>query len=244
MFNPKNGFNPAGSHYSQAFIHKFQAAQAKRESELIDLALSRLAAIKAGKSEYSDNEPFIIAGASSGANKLHATDMSLFAHTQKAWPLVHADGSVTTEIVHSARVPTLLQDPTRSMMGGSLRTTVVSFLETYAVRVTADYGYGEDTALHGVVWNSNWTDNTGNVEGITVPFLTIGNTGSFEASCAETIHNHVKSVDNSLAYIEGATHGYSTCKKCEKTPGQFGDTIKTLYDYADEWLSKSGRFIQ
>lgn len=243
MFNPENGFDPKGSHYSQEFIHKFQAAQAKRENELIDLAQSRLEAIKAGKGEYTDNEPFIIAGASSGANKLHATDMSLFAHTQKAWPLLHADGSITTEIVHSVRVPTLTQDPSKTMMGGALRTTVISFLMTYAVRVTPDYGFGEDTSMRGVLWNSNWTDNPGNVEGITVPFLTMGNTGSFESSCAETIHNHVKSADNTLVYVEGATHGYSTCKQCEKTPGQFGDTIKTLYDYADGWLSKSGRFM-
>jgi hypothetical protein len=243
MFMPQNGFNSAGSHYSQEFIRKFQTAQAKRENELIDLAQSRLAAIKAGKGQYSDNEPFIIAGASSGANKLHATDMSLFEHTQKAWPLLHANGSATTEVVHSVRVPTLAEDPSKSMMGGSLRTTVTSFLMSYAVRVTADYGYGGDTSMRGVVWNSNWTDNPGNVEGIAVPFLTMGNTGSFESSCAETIHNHVKSTDKTLVYVEGATHGYPTCKKCEKTPGQFGDTIKTLYDYADSWLSKSGRFM-
>jgi hypothetical protein len=32
------------------------------------------------------------------------------------------------------------------------------------------------------------------------------------------------------------------CTKCEKTPGQFGDTVKTTYDYVDGWLSKAGRF--
>jgi hypothetical protein len=26
------------------------------------------------------------------------------------------------------------------------------------------------------------------------------------------------------------------------SPGQFGDTIKTVYDYADRWLSQKGRF--
>ena len=71
----------------------------------------------------------------------------------------------------------------------------------------------------------------------------MGMTGSYESSTAETIHNHVKSSDKALVYVEGATHGYSTCKKCEKTPGQFGDTTKTLFDYADGWLSKKGRFM-
>jgi hypothetical protein len=110
MFNPKNGFNPAGSNYSQEFLRKFRAAQVKRNNALIDLALERLAAIKAGKGQYLDEEPFIIAGASFADNKLHATDMHLFAHTQKAWPLLHAGGSITTEIVHSVRVPTITEN--------------------------------------------------------------------------------------------------------------------------------------
>ena len=33
MFNPKNGFNPAGSHFSPEFIHKFLVAQAKKNNE-------------------------------------------------------------------------------------------------------------------------------------------------------------------------------------------------------------------
>jgi hypothetical protein len=76
-----------------------------------------------------------------------------------------------------------------------------------------------------------------------VPFLTMAMTGSFEMGSAETIHNHTKSADKTLVYIEGATHVYTPCKPCERTPGQFGDTVKTIYDYADGWLSKPGRFM-
>jgi len=70
----------------------------------------------------------------------------------------------------------------------------------------------------------------------------MGMTGSFEMSAAETIHDHAKSADKELVFVEGASHPYPTCKPCEKTPGQYGDTVKTLYDYADKWLSKPGRF--
>ena len=242
MYNPKNGFNPNGSsNYSPEFIHKFQAAQAKRNNELIDMALARMAAIKAGKGEFADEESFTVPGASFGSNKLHATDMQLFAHTQKAWPLLHADGSITTEIVHSVRVPTATKNPSPTWRS-ALRTTVTSFLMTYAIRTTPDYGFGEETAMQGVDWHSSWSSNPGNVEGITVPFLTMGMTGSYESSTAETIHNHLKSADKALVYVEGATHGYSTCKPCEKTPGQFGDTEKTLFDYVEGWLTKLGRF--
>jgi hypothetical protein len=106
------------------------------------------------------------------------------------------------------------------------------------------YGYGEETAETGVVWRSTRASIPGNVEGITVPLLTMGMTGSFEMGAAETIHNHAKSKDKTLVYVEGASHGYPTCKQCEKTPGQYGDTVKTIYDYADKWLSQPGRFIQ
>ena len=67
-------------------------------------------------------------------------------------------------------------------------------------------------------------------------------TGSFEMGSAETIHNHVKGTDKTLVYIEGATHVYTTCTKCETTPGHWRSTVKTTYDYADKWLSESGRF--
>jgi hypothetical protein len=243
MFNPRNGFRPTGSTYSQDFIRRFQSAQGKRNNALIKLAEGRLAAIEAGKGRFSDDEPFIIAGASFTENKLYAQDLALFTRTQKPWPLLHANGSVTTEIVHSVRVPVLTENPSHAYVGAALKTTVRSFLSTYAIRVTTDYGYGAETAIRGVEWTSSWASNPGNAEGITVPFLTMGMTGSFEMSTAETIHEHAGSADKTLVYVDGATHGYATCKKCEKTPGQYGDTMKTLYDYADGWLGKQGRFL-
>lgn len=243
MFNPKNGFKSAGSTYSQEFIKRFLAAQAKRNNAVVDLALQRLALINAGKGMYSDDEPFIISGAIFTANKLYTSDMRLLAYTQKAWPLLHADGSTTTGIVRSVRVPTATQTPSHSMKNGALKTTVRGFLNTYATRATDKYGYDEDTGELGVIWRSSQGSNPGNAEGIAVPFLTMAMTGSFEMGSAETIHNHVKATDKELVYVEGATHNYNTCKRCEKTPGQYGDTTKSTYDYADKWLSKPGRFL-
>ena len=242
MYNPKNGFNPDGSKFSAEFIRRFTAAQAKRNNAIVDLALARQAAIKAGNGMFVDNEPFFIAGAIFTGNKLYASDLSLLAHTQEQWPLVHADGSVTTGIVRSVRLPSTRQSPSPTYRG-ALKTTVTSFLSTYAIRATDDFGYGEATAERGVIWRSSRASNPGNVEDVTVPFLTMAMTGSFEMGSAETIHNHVKGKDKMLVYIEGASHVYTPCRRCEKTPGQFGDTVKTTYDYADRWLSKPGRFL-
>jgi hypothetical protein len=242
MFNPKNGFTKTGATYSQDFIRRFQAAQAKRYNAMVTQALERSKAIDAGKGYYADDEPFTIAGASFTENKLYAQDNTLWSRTMKAWPLVHPDGKTTTDIVHTVRVPTLTGSTSNSYVEAALKTTVKAFLNTYAMRVTDDFGY-DDRSIRGVVWNSSWSNNPGNVEGVSVPFLTMGMTGSFEAGSAETIYEHAKSADKTLVFIEGASHGYATCKRCEKTPGQYGDTIKTLYDYADGWLSKSGRFM-
>lgn len=81
------------------------------------------------------------------------------------------------------------------------------------------------------------------VEGITVPFLALGMSGHWEGLSAEVIYNNTRSADKTLAFVEGATHMYTPCMKCEKTPGEFGDTEQTTYDFADKWLSKPGRFL-
>jgi hypothetical protein len=243
LFNPKNGFNPNGSDYSQEFIRKYQSAEGKRENELINAALERWAAIKAGNGRYSDDEPYIISGANSqgGNNKLFSEDVKLLSHTRKPWPLLKADGTAVTQVVHSVRLPENANSQTESMARGALKTSVRGFLTSYSIRVTDDFGYDEDT-VRGVDWTSTYSSNPGNVEGITMPLMILGMTGHWEYAAAETIYDHSKSADKTLAYVEGAQHGYQTCTKCEKVPGQFGNTEKTTYDYVDRWLSKPGRF--
>jgi hypothetical protein len=245
MYNPKNGFRPEGSNYSEAFIHKFLTAEGQRNNRIVKRAQDRLAVIEAHKGHYVDDEPFDIPGASQLApnNKLYSQDVRLLSHTQKPWTLVRSDGSTVTQIVHTVRPPEKISGSlTDSMDRGTLRSTVRNYLVNSAIRVDADYGYDEDS-IHGVEWTSTYASPPGNVEGISVPLLTMGMTGHWEYLAAETIYDHAKSADKSIAFVEGASHMYATCHECEKTPGQYGDTVKTLYDYIDAWLSKSGRFI-
>jgi len=202
-----------------------------------------LALIDAGKGLFDDDEPFMVpAGVLLGFNnKLFAEDTRLMSHTRKAWPLLHADGSITTEIVHSVRVP----EGTKSMASSlrdAMRGTVRSYLTSFAIRTTDDYGFDEDS-VHGVDWASSYTCPAGNTPGIRVPLLAMGMTGHWEYLAAETLYENAKSSDKTLAFVEGASHIYSTCKACEKTPGQFGDTTQTLYNYVDGWLSQKGRFL-
>ena len=243
LFNPRNGFDPAGSRYSKEFTSRFLTAVGTRNNRLIQTALERVKEVEAGKGRFSDDEPFVVPGGSylGFNNKLFAQDTRLLAHTRKAWPLLRADGSQIRQVVPSVRVPENPVSNTASLAKGALKTTVRKFLSTFAVRVSADFGYDEDS-IHGVDWSSSYSCPEGNVETITAPLLTLGMTGHWEYLATELIYEHAKSADKTIAFVEGATHLFTTCSQCERTPGQFGDTLKTTYDYVDSWLSKSGRF--
>lgn len=246
MFNPANGFSPTGgSTYSDAFIKKFLAAEGARNMRILAAAQARAAAIKAGKGDFTDDEIFVVAGSSyiGFNNKLYSQDLRLLEHSRQPWPLIRADGSVVTQVIHSVRPPMSRENLSPSFMRGALRTTVANYLSSYATRTTPDFGYGETSEIRGVVWNSNYANPPGNVEQIHVPLLALGMTGGWEGLAAETIYEHAASQDKALAFVEGATHVYTPCKACEKTPGQFGDTVKNLFDYVDGWVSKPGRFL-
>ena len=80
--------------------------------------------------------------------------------------------------------------------------------------------------------------------GVSGPLLVMGMTGGYEFIAAEIIYENTKKIaDKTIAFVEGATHVFSTAKDSEEYPGQFGDTVKTTFDYVDKWLSKKGRFI-
>jgi hypothetical protein len=246
MYNPKNGFNPKGSTYNDEFKARFFAAEGERMNQLIAKALDRLQKIEAGKGRFADDEPFIIPGANGVQNKLNAQDLSLQAHTRNAWPLLHADGRVTTEIIHSVRTPRFTQSLTPSLARGAITTTVRKFLSTWAIRTTKEFHY-DATSIYGLDYKSSYAVELDSIEGIAKPLLQMGMTGSYEFFASEIVREHAVSADKTLAYVEGATHGFTPCKECAVAKGlpenYYGDTIKTLFNYIDGWLSKPGRFI-
>ncbi|MGN0968870.1 MAG: hypothetical protein ACI4O3_06320, partial [Oscillospiraceae bacterium] len=103
-------------------------------------------------------------------------------------------------------------------------------------------GYGYDACeVHGIDWKSSYNCTPGNVTGIACPLLVVGMTASYEFSAAETIYNNAASADKTIAFMEGANHNFFPEKECERVEGEFGDTVKTLFDYVDGWLS--ARFL-
>jgi hypothetical protein len=245
LFNPANGYSPDGATYSEKFIRKYQKAQGDRNNRLVNAALVRLHVIESGKGRYADDEPFLVPGAAQNSynNKLFPQDIRLFSHTRNAWPLLHADGSITTQIIRSVRRAKNDRCFTGSYSAGAIKSSVRTYLNSSAVRTTESFGYNEDS-IQGIDWLSSYSCTPGNMVGVSAPLLVMGMTGGYEFLAAEIIYGDTKKItDKTIAFVEGATHGFSTAKDCEEYPGQFGDTMKTLFDYVDKWLSHKGRFI-
>lgn len=130
-----------------------------------------------------------------------------------------------------------------SFYDGALKTTVTRFLETFAVRIDEDtFGYNATDVLV-VEWASSQTTPISSVAAIKVPLLTMGNAGHYEYLNAEKIYLAATTSDKSIAFVEGAQHTINTCTECESYPGEYGNTVKTAFDYMDTWLSEFGRFI-
>lgn len=244
LFNPDNGFDPAGSTFSDEFIRRFQKAQSARNNRILDNALERWTAIQQGKGLYADDEPLVVPGANQVFmnNKLYAQDIRLMSHTKQPHKLIHADGSVTEEIVHSVRKPENPVSLTDSLSEGGRIMTVKNYLSSYAVRTLDSYGYGED-GVWGVDWESSYSCPVGNIAKIRVPLLVMGMTAGWEYLASETIYNQAASTDKDIAFVEGANHKFYPAANCEEYPGQFGDTMKLLHDYAAGWLSSETRFL-
>lgn len=244
LFNPINGFDPKGSVFNEEFIRKFQMAQGKRNNDILKYALERLEAIEKGRGNYEDDEPFIIPGAAQGFrnNKLFAQDIRLMSHTQDQHKLLHAKGYISYEVVNSVRHPENPISFTGNLHEGARIMTVKNYLSSYAVRVKENYGYDEDS-VWGIDWDSTYNCPPGNVQKIRVPTLVMGMTAGWEYLASETIFNMSGSEDKDIAFVEGATHKFTPAKECELVPGQYGDTMETIHNYIDDWLSKPGRFL-
>jgi len=240
IFDPANGYDPAGAKYSPEFIRMYQAAQADRNKRLIDLALDRLDKISKGEGNYVDDEPFFITAADQPKpnNRLLPEDTRLLSHTRGAYDLVHGDGSITHEQIRCVRTPECDHSMSSTYGMGVNKNTVKGFLSSQAIRTTDDFAIGEDT-VRGVVWNSSYASPIGNIEYIHVPALFMGMTGSYEYMAAELIYEHAAKIeDKTIAFVHGATHMFFPNRDAEKTPGEFGDTEQALYDYMAGWLER------
>ena len=237
MFSQRNGYSPDGAHYSPDFVQRYVSAQGERSARLIGRAQERWTTIQAGRGFYADDEPFEVHGVSS---RIWMPDLRLQERTRGAYPLLHADGSVTTEIVHSVRRPSGSARVSRSYASALVGISVREFLCSHSLRTGADYAIGEDF-VSGVDWDSSITSTPTNMAHVSVPTIVMPMTGHYFLVTDEIIYEHAAAADKELVCVNGASHGGTTCTACERFPGEFGDTAETLFNYLEGWLER--RFV-
>ena len=236
IYNPDNGYDPAGSHYDRGFVRRFQRAQIQFYKKLLDYARERADLIKMGKGRFADDEPIVIpgAGSGSGANKLFIQDVSLLGHTRGEHKLLHRGGVITSEVIRTVRTPHDAPSPSLYHRGSTMMT--VNSLLAGEIKFDDDFGYDE-CSMWGADWNFNPFSTRANVQGIHVPLLVEGNTASHEFIQAEYNYELSASEDKDLVFLEGATHMFRPQDE------KYGNTLETFGVYMAQWLAKPGRFL-
>ena len=223
--NNANGYDPKGSHYSEEFKTRYFAAQAARMNKLIGLAQAKLAAMKAGTYRYSDDDYFPIVQ-SSGWRLMNA-DVSIHETTARPQRLLKNDGSIVEEIVRSVRVPGG-ETPDKSFSNTRFQT-IRSFLSANAIRA--------EDSMDKIDWCSSNNSVPCAVQQISVPILIAPMGGYYFVRDNEIHYELAKSEDKEFVVIEGAVHSQRPCTACEKTPGQYSNTVKNFYNHTRDWMN-------
>src|SRR6185436_16760319 len=228
-FNPANGYDPKTPHYSDAFKQKYFKAQADRMNRLIDEARRRLGAMKAGADPYPDDDVFpIVRG--EGA-RLMEIDPSVHHATRAPQKLIRNDGSVVTQIVESVRpVGRGTEAANAAFATGTRLLTLRSFLSANAIRAK--------DSMDDIDWCSSNNSTPCAVQHISVPLLVTAMGAHYFVRDNEIHYEMAASKDKDFVVIEGATHGIRPCTACERTPGQYSNSVKNFFDYVAKWIAQ------
>ena len=233
-FSPANGYNPKGaSKYSKEFQTRYYAAQSKVMTDQLNKVLAAKASMAKGDYVYPDDDVVLVPFSDQeGSAGLMLMDPSIpeFMSTKSPRKLVKNDGSIVTEIVHSAAVPELGQAKSnREFDGGTKMLTFTSYLSANATRST--------NSLDGIEDCSSNTSTICNVQSVKAPTLIAAMGGWRFIRDQERMYELSPATDKDFIVIEGAEHNYTPCRPCEKTPGQYANSAKNLFDYMAKWAN-------
>jgi hypothetical protein len=238
-FDPNNGFNPNGpSTYSAAFQARYFKAQADRMNALIDSARAKLERMKRNDYPYPDDDIMVIPrggnpGAGPGAAAalfIAEPDIASVNATARPERLLRNDGTITEEMIKSVFVanPRLARDNLRFRTGTKVYT-LRSFLSAQAIRAR--------NSIDDIDYCSSNNSTVCAVQSISVPVLFAAMGAHYFIRDNERHYDMAKSKDKDFIVIEGAVHGFTPCTACERTPGQYSNTVKNLFDYAASWIN-------
>jgi len=226
-FSPANGYDPKTPHYSDAFKQKYFKAQADRMNRLIDEARRRLAAMKAGSDPYPDDDVFLVVRGE-GA-RLMEIDPSVHHSTKAPQKLIQNDGSIAKQIVDSVRPVGRGSEALNAAFGtGTRLLTLRSFLSANAIRAK--------DSMDDIDWCSSNNSTPCALQHVSVPLLITAMAGHYFVRDNEIHYEVAASKDKDFVVIDGATHGIQPCRACERTPGQYSNTVRNFFDYVQHWI--------
>jgi hypothetical protein len=234
-FSPANGYNPDGaSRYSKEFRDRYYAAQSKQMNDRIADVHARIERMKQGNAVFPDDDIVLVPFSDqAGAARLDLMDPTIpeIMHTAQPRKLLKNDGSIVTEIVRSVAFPEPEQAKlNRNFSDGVKILTFGSFLSTNAIRSTNS----NDQIDHCSTNNST----TCAVASISVPTLVAAMGGYHLVRDQEIIYERSIANDKDFIVVEGAEHNYTACRECEKTLGQYANSLKNLFDYIAKWTTE------
>jgi hypothetical protein len=224
-FNPDNGFNPNGdSHYSDDFKKRYFKAQSDKLNELIDIAVKKRDAIAAGKYRYSDDDEFIFPRGNDA--RLAELDMSVDCCTTRPERVIQNDGSISTEVYHSVRIPIPKSAETNARFSGTTFLTIKSFLSANAIRSKTAYD---------VDWCSSNNSSPCALPHISAPLLVMAMGAHYFLRDGEINYDLAASKDKEFIVVAGATHGGTPCTDC--SGGPYTNSIRNMFDYMAKWTN-------
>jgi len=219
-YNPANGYDPKKPHYSDAFKQKYFKAQADRMNRLIDLARAALA--------KKDDDVFLVVRGE-GA-RLMELDPSIHHATLEPRKLLKNDGTIVTQIVESVRpIGRGSEAQNASFTNGTRLLTAKSFLSANAIRAR--------DSMDDIDWCSSNNSTPCALKQITIPLLVTAMGGHYFIRDNEIHFQVAASADKDFIVLEGATHGINPCRACERTPGQYANSVRNYFDYIQRWIS-------
>jgi hypothetical protein len=195
--------------------------------------------MKRNEYPYPDNDIIVIPrggnpGSGPGAAAalfIAQPDIAAVNSTSKPARLLRNDGSIVTEVIKSVYVadPKLARDNLRFSTGTKVYT-LRSFLSANAIRAK--------NSMDDIDYCSTNNSTVCAVQSISVPVLFAAMGAHYFIRDNERMHEVARSADKDFITIEGAVHGFTPCTACEKTPGQYSNSVKNLFDYIAKWLNE------
>ena len=227
-FSRANGYNPDGaSHYSAEFQRRYYAAQAAEMKRLVDKSLALRKAAAAGAPLDPATNQIVIPsfGIATHLDELDPS-IALTMSTTRPERVLHNDGSITVKPIHSVWTG-------HSPMVGfkqDLVATSGAFLALRAVRA--------EDSMTRISWCSANSDTVCNSAHIHVPVLFLAAGASDFITDEERMYDGSPSLDKEYLVVEGALHGGQPCTECERTPGQYSNSLRNQYDYLARWINQ------